>query len=94
MPLRLNIYPPTNRDDVDIGLFTIVCYSAETTALFFSFIYSPQNIWHLAQVVSDSHGQEIGTVDPVDPGSEVTFIVEVTDSTDTVGENTEDNLVN
>ena len=89
LPIRLNIYPPTNRDDVDIGMFTIVCYSAGDDQLFSSVSFTVHRTFGiLAQVVSDSDGQEIGTVGPVDPGSEVTFVVEITDSTETVGDNT------
>ena len=87
--IRLEIYPPTNRDDVDIGLFEIVCTSTGDDQLYSSVSFTVHRTFGiLAQVVSDSDGQEIGKVGPVDPGSEVTYVVEITDSTETAGVNT------
>ena len=89
LPLRLNIYPPTNRDDVDIGLFTIICSSEGDVQLSSSVSFTVHRTFGiLAEVISDSDGQEIGTVGPVNPGSEVSFDVRITDSTEEVGENT------
>ena len=89
LPLMLKIYPPTNREDVDIGLFTIICYSAGDDQLSSSVSFTVHRTFGiLAEVISDSDGQEIGSVGPVDPGSTVSFDVRITDSTDEVGENT------
>ena len=89
MPLMLKIYPPTNRDDVDIGLFTIICYSAGDDQLSTTVSFTVHRTFGiLAQVISDSDGQEIGSVGPVEPGSTVSFDVRITDSTEEVGENT------
>ena len=89
MPLMLKIYPPTNRDDVDIGMFTIICYSAGDDQLSSTVSFTIHRTFGiLAQVISDSDGQEIGSVGPVEPGSEVSFDVRITDSTEVVGENT------
>ena len=89
MPLMLKIYPPTNRDDVDIGLFTIICYSAGDDQLSTTVSFTVHRTFGiLAQVISDSDGQDIGIVGPVEPGSTVSFDVRITDSTEVVGENT------
>ncbi len=89
LPLMLKIYPPTNRDDVDIGLFTIICYSAGDDQLSTTVSFTVHRTFGiLAQVISDSDGQEIGSVGPVEPGSTVSFDVRITDSTEVVGENT------
>ena len=89
LPLMLKIYPPTNREDVDIGLFTIICYSAGDDQLSSSVSFTVHRTFGiLAEVISDSDGQEIGSVGPVDPGSTVSFDVRITDSTDEVGDNT------
>ena len=70
-------------------MFTINCFGAGDDQLYSSVSFTVHRTFGiLAQVVSDSDGQEIGTVGPVDPGSGVTFVVEITDSTETVGENT------
>ena len=87
--LMMKIYPPTNREDVDIGLFTIVCYSAGDDQLSSAVSFTVHRTFGiLAEVISDSDGQEIGSVGPVDPGSTVSFDIRITDSTDEVGENT------
>ena len=89
MPLMLKIYPPTNRDDVDIGMFTIICYSAGDDQLSSTVSFTVHRTFGiLAQVISDSDGQEIGSVGPVEPGSKVSFDIRITDSTEVVGENT------
>lgn len=89
LALMLKIYPPTNREDVDIGLFTIVCYSAGDDQLSSTVSFTVHRTFGiLAEVISDSDGQEIGSVGPVDPGSTVSFDIRITDSTDEVGENT------
>ena len=89
MSLILKIYPPTNRDDVDIGMFTIICFSAgddEMSSVVSFTVHRTFGI--LAEVKSDSDGQEIGSVGPVEPGSTVSFDVRITDSTDEGVENT------
>jgi len=89
MSLILKIYPPTNRDDVDIGMFTIICFSAgddEMSSMVSFTVHRTFGI--LAEVKSDSDGQEIGSVGPVEPGSTVSFDVRITDSTDEGVENT------
>ena len=89
MPLMLKIYPPSNREDVDIGMFTIICYSAGDDQLSSSVSFTVHRTFGiLAQVISDSDGQDIGSVGPVDPGSEVSFNVRITDSTEESGQNT------
>ena len=89
MSLMMKIYPPTNRDDVDIGLFTIVCYSAGDDQLSSSVSFTVHRTFGiLAEVIADSDGQEIGSVGPVDPGATVSFDIRITDSSDSVGENT------
>ena len=87
--LMLKIYPPTDRDDVDIGLFTIICFSAGDDQLSSSVSFTVHRTFGiLAEVITDSDGQDIGSVGPVDPGSTVWFDVRITDSTDEAGENT------
>jgi uncharacterized membrane protein len=81
--IMMKIYPPTERDDVDIGLFSINCFSAGNSSLSSMSSFTVHRTFGiLAEVISDSDGQEIGSVGPVSPGSEVTFNVRITDSTD------------
>ena len=87
----LKIYPPDpSFDNVeDVGLFSIVCFSTgdEDNSSEVSFTVQ-RTFGVLAEVISDSDGPDVGVVGPVNPGSEVSFRVRVTDSTDEVGENT------
>ena len=89
LSLMMKIYPPSNRDDVDIGLFTIICFSAGDDQQSSSVSFTVHRTFGiLAEVISDSDGQEIGSVGPVAPGSTVSFDVRITDSTDGGTENT------
>ena len=89
LPIQLNIFPPSNRDDVDIGLVTISCYSVGDVELSTTVSFTVHRTFGiLAEVIADSDFQEIGKVGPVDPGSEVSFDVRITDSTEESGENT------
>jgi len=83
LSLVMKIYPPTSRDDVDIGMVSINCFSVgnDTQSSISSFTVH-RTFGILAEVIADSDGQEIGSVGPVAPGSEVTFDVRITDSTD------------
>ena len=91
LSIMLRIFPPDPSYDnvVDVGLFSIVCFSAgdEDNSSEVSFTVQ-RTFGVLAEVISDSDGPDVGVVGPVDPGSEVSFRVRVTDSTDEVGENT------
>ncbi len=90
LPIQLKIFPPANSDDVDIGLVTIACYSVGDVNLKSKVSFTVHRTSGiLAEVTADSDGgQEIGKVGPVDPGSEVSFEVRITDSTEESGENT------
>ena len=83
LSLVMKIYPPTSRDDVDIGMVSINCFSVgnDTQSSMASFTVH-RTFGILAEVIADSDGQEIGSVGPVAPGSQVTFDVRITDSTD------------
>jgi hypothetical protein len=85
----MKIYPPTSRDDVDIGMFTLNCFSTGDDQLSSMTSFTVHRTFGiLAEVISDSDGQEIGSVGPVAPGSEVSFDIRITDSTDEGTQNT------
>ena len=89
LSIVMKIYPPTSRDDVDIGIVSINCFSVgnDTQSSMSSFTVH-RTFGILAEVISDSDGQDIGSVGPVSPGSEVSFDVRVTDSTENSTQNT------
>jgi hypothetical protein len=86
----MKIYPPSSRDDVDIGLVSVRCSSvgdSDKNSLVAFTVHRTFGI--LAEVISDSDGPDIGIVGPVNPGSTVSFDVRITDSTDVgSGQNT------
>ena len=85
----MKIFPPTSRDDVDIGLVSVNCFSAGDDQLSSMAAFTVHRTFGiLAEVIADSDGQDIGSVGPVAPGSEVSFDIRVTDSTDETTQNT------
>ena len=97
LPLLMKIYPPTSRDDTDIGLVSILCSStgiSDNSSMVSFTVHRTFGI--LAQVIGDSDGDStgpsdsntIGSVGPVAPGSTVEFDIRVTDSTSESGQNT------
>jgi hypothetical protein len=89
LTLVMKIYPPSSRDDADVGLVTIRCSStgdAELNTITSFTIHRTFGI--LAEVISDSDGGDPGIVGPKPPGSTVSFDVRITDSTQEIGQNT------
>lgn len=88
LSLVVKIYPPSSRDDLDIGLVTIRCASTGDSALNSVISFTVHRTFGiLAQVLQDSDGQEIGRV-VADPGDTVSYSIRVTDSTDSTSQNT------
>jgi hypothetical protein len=89
LSLMMKIFPPTERDDADIVMFTIMCFSVGDEQQISSVSFTVHRTFGiLAEVISDSDGQEIGSVGPVAPGSTVSFDVRISDSTDEGTQNT------
>ena len=89
LSIVMKVYPPTSRDDVDIGLVSINCFSTGDDQLGSMSSFTVHRTFGiLAEVISDSDGQDIGSVGPVSPGSEVSFDVRITDSTENSSQNT------
>ena len=76
------------RQDVDVESLQSSNAVLETIAKFTVSFTVHRTFGILAQVISDSDGQDIDGVGPVDPGSEVSFNVRITDSTEESGQNT------
>ena len=86
--IRVEVYPPIERDAVDIGLlrFTVTSDGSSEETLSTSVGWTIHRTFGiLAEVISDSDAGSLGTVGPVSPGSTVVYNVRITDSSEDAG---------
>lgn len=86
--IRVEVYPPLERDAVDIGLlrFTVTSDGSTEETLTTSVGWTVHRTFGiLAEVISDSDAGSLGTVGPVSPGSTVVYNVRITDSSENSG---------
>ena len=86
--IRVEVYPPLERDAVDIGLlrFTVTSDGSTEETLSTSVGWTIHRTFGiLAEVISDSDAGSLGTVGPVSPGSTVVYNVRITDSSENSG---------
>ena len=86
--IRVEVYPPLERDAVDIGLlrFTVTSDGSTEETLSTSVGWTIHRTFGiLAEVISDSDAGTLGTVGPVSPGSTVVYNVRITDSSENAG---------
>ena len=86
--LKVEVYPPFERDAVDIGLVRLSVTSACSTDV----VFTRPGAWTghrtfgiVGEVISDSDGGTLGQIGPVSPGSTITYNVRITDSSDDAG---------
>ena len=86
--LKVEVYPPFERDAVDIGLLRLSVTSDSSTEE----VFTTPVAWTIhrtfgivGEVISDSDGGTLGQIGPVSPGSTVTYNVRITDSSDDAG---------
>ena len=86
--LKVEVYPPFERDAVDIGLVRLSVTSDSST----DEVFTTPVAWTVhrtfgivGEVISDSDGGTLGQVGPVSPGSTITYNVRITDSSDDAG---------
>ena len=86
--LKVEVYPPFERDAVDIGLIRLSVTSDSST----DEVFTTPVAWTVhrtfgivGEVISDSDGGTLGQIGPVSPGSTVTYNVRITDSSDDAG---------
>ncbi|HII63563.1 MAG TPA: hypothetical protein HA279_08065 [Candidatus Poseidoniaceae archaeon] len=87
LTMKLEVYPPSSRDDADIGLLNVEILStgdSERKAEVFFTVHRTFGI--LAEVFADSDGGDLGTIGPISPTDTATFDIRITDSTDEIGE--------
>ena len=86
--LKVEVYPPFERDAVDIGLIRLSVTSDNSV----DEVFTTPVAWTVhrtfgivGEVISDSDGGTLGQVGPVSPGSTVKYNVRITDSSDDAG---------
>ena len=86
--LKVEVYPPFERDAVDIGLIRLSVTSDNSA----DEVFTTPVAWTVhrtfgivGEVISDSDGGTLGQIGPVSPGSTVTYNVRITDSSDDAG---------
>ena len=86
--LKVEVYPPFERDAVDIGLVRLSVTSDSST----DEVFTTPVAWTVhrtfgivGEVISDSDGGTLGQIGPVSPGSTITYNVRITDSSDDAG---------
>ena len=86
--LKVEVYPPFERDAVDIGLIRLSVTSDSSV----DEVFSTPVAWTVhrtfgivGEVISDSDGGTLGQIGPVSPGSTITYNVRITDSSDDAG---------
>ena len=86
--LKVEVYPPFERDSVDIGLVRLSVTSDSSV----DEVFTTPVAWTVhrtfgivGEVISDSDGGTLGQIGPVSPGSTITYNVRITDSSDDAG---------
>jgi len=87
LTVRLEIYPPSERDAQDIGLVEFSVSSTSDTTLSTQIAFTVHRTFGiLVEVIADSDGGTLGTVGPVSPDSSMYYNMRITDSSDTLGQ--------
>ena len=89
LTVRMEIYPPSERDEQDIGLVQFTVASTSDTELSTEVAFTVHRTFGiLVEVIADSDGGTLGTVGPVSPGSSMYYNMRITDSSETLGQTT------
>ena len=89
LTVRMDMFPPAERDAEDIGLVSLQVTSSGETDLRTDVSFTVHRTFGiLAEVISDSDADELGRVESVNPGDSVSYSVRVTDSSDIAGQTT------
>lgn len=89
LTVRMEVFPPSERDAQDIGLVSISIASQGDVDLSTSVAFTVHRTFGvLVEVTADSDSGTLGTVGPVSPGSSLWYQMRITDSSDTIGQTT------
>ena len=89
LTVRMDVFPPSERDAQDIGLVRFSVSSSSDTSLTTDVAFTVHRTFGiLVEVIADSDGGTLGTVGPVAPDSSVYYNLRITDSTEGLGQTT------
>ena len=89
LTIRMEIYPPIERDAQDIGLVSLQITSSGDSDLKTDSSFTVHRTFGiLAEPISDSDGGALGNVGPIAPGKSASYTVRITDTSDIAGETT------
>ena len=89
LTVRMEVFPPSERDAQDIGLVTVSVASEGDSELSTDVSFTVHRTFGvLVEVTADSDSGTLGTVGPVSPGASLWYQMRITDSSDTGGQTT------
>ena len=89
LTVRMDVFPPSERDAQDIGMVAFSVSSTSDTELSTDVAFTVHRTFGiLVEVIADSDGGTLGTVGPVAPDSSVYYNMRITDSTEGLGQTT------
>ena len=89
LTVRMEVFPPSEREAQDIGLVGITVGSQGDSELFTEVAFTVHRTFGvLVEVIADSDSGTLGNVGPVSPGSSLWYNLRITDSSDTLGQTT------
>ena len=89
MIVRMEVYPPSDRDSQDIGLISMTISSSGETELETEIGFTVHRTFGvLVEVIADSDSGTLGHVGPLAPDASMWFSLRITDSSDSGGSHT------
>ena len=89
LTIRMEVFPPSERDAQDIGLVQFSVSSTSDGELKTDVAFTVHRTFGiLVEVIADSDGGVLGNVGPVSPGSSMYYNLRITDSSETLGQTT------
>ena len=87
--VRMEVFPPSERDAQDIGLISFTVASVGNSELSTEVAFTVHRTFDvLVEVTADSDSGTLGNVGPVNPGTSLWYQLRVTDSSDILGQTT------
>ena len=89
LTVRMEVFPPSEREAQDIGLVALTIASQGDSELSTQVAFTVHRTFGvLVEVIADSDSGTLGNVGPVTPGSSLWYNLRITDSSDTLGQTT------
>ena len=89
LTIRMEIYPPIDRNAQDIGMVSFDTTSSGDSNLQTESRFTVHRTFGiLAEVISDGDGGDLGTVGPIPPGLSANFAIRISDTSNIAGDTT------